>query len=61
MPRVGLKPTIPVFKRAKTVHALDSADTVIGTSVYGGGKKKPEVTVTICVVPLHDYCYRHFR
>jgi hypothetical protein len=23
MPRVGLEPTIPVFERAKTVHALD--------------------------------------
>jgi hypothetical protein len=30
MPRVGLEPTIPVFERAKTVHALDSAATVIG-------------------------------
>jgi hypothetical protein len=24
MARVGFEPTIPVFKRAKTVHALDS-------------------------------------
>jgi hypothetical protein len=30
MPRVGLEPTIPVFERAKTVHALDRAATVIG-------------------------------
>jgi hypothetical protein len=30
MPRVGFEPTIPVFKRAKTVHALDRAATVIG-------------------------------
>jgi hypothetical protein len=30
MPRVGFKPTISVFERAKTVHALDSAATVIG-------------------------------
>jgi hypothetical protein len=30
MPRVGFEPTIPVFERAKTVHALDSAATVIG-------------------------------
>jgi hypothetical protein len=29
MPRVGLEPTTPVFQRAKTVHALDRADTVI--------------------------------
>jgi hypothetical protein len=27
---VGFEPTIPVFERAKTVHALDSAATVIG-------------------------------
>jgi hypothetical protein len=30
MPRVGFEPTIPVFERAKTVHALDCAATVIG-------------------------------
>jgi hypothetical protein len=30
-PQVGFEPTIPVFKRAKTVHALDLAATVIGT------------------------------
>jgi hypothetical protein len=32
MPRVGFKPTIPAFERAKTVHALDRAATVIGGS-----------------------------
>jgi hypothetical protein len=30
MPRLGFEPTIPVFERAKTVHALDRAVTVIG-------------------------------
>jgi hypothetical protein len=30
MPRVGFKPTTQVFERAKTVHALDRAATVIG-------------------------------
>jgi hypothetical protein len=30
MSRVGFKPTIPVFDRAKTVHALDPAAIVIG-------------------------------
>jgi hypothetical protein len=30
MPRVGFEPTIPVFERAKTVHALDRAAAVIG-------------------------------
>jgi hypothetical protein len=28
--RVSIEPTIPVFERAKTVHALDCAATVIG-------------------------------
>jgi phosphohistidine swiveling domain-containing protein len=27
---VGFDPTTPVFERAKTVHALDRAATVIG-------------------------------
>jgi hypothetical protein len=31
MSRVGFKPTIPAFERAKTVHALDCAATAIGT------------------------------
>jgi hypothetical protein len=30
MPRVGFKPKIQAFERAKTVHALDSAAIVIG-------------------------------
>jgi hypothetical protein len=29
MPQVGFEPTIPVFKRAKTVHVLDLSATVI--------------------------------
>jgi hypothetical protein len=29
MPRVGFEPTIPAFERAKTVHAIDRATTVI--------------------------------
>jgi hypothetical protein len=31
MPLAGFEPTIPVIERAKTVHALDCAATVIGT------------------------------
>jgi hypothetical protein len=34
MPRVGFQPTIPVFELAKTIHALDSAATVIGGCDY---------------------------
>jgi hypothetical protein len=30
MPWLGFEPTIPAFERAKTVHALDRAATVIG-------------------------------
>jgi hypothetical protein len=30
MPQVIFEPTIPVFERAKTVHALDREDTLIG-------------------------------
>jgi hypothetical protein len=30
MPWVGFEPTIPAFKRAKTIHALDCVATVIG-------------------------------
>jgi hypothetical protein len=30
MLRVGFEPTIPVFEKAKTVHTLDRAATVIG-------------------------------
>jgi hypothetical protein len=33
MPWVGFQPTIPVFEREKTVHALDRAATVIDTKV----------------------------
>jgi hypothetical protein len=34
MPRVGFETTTPAFKRAKTVHALDRAATVIGSFSY---------------------------
>jgi hypothetical protein len=32
--RAGFEPTISVFERAKKVHALDRAATVIGTGRY---------------------------
>jgi hypothetical protein len=34
MPRKGFEPTNPVFERAKTVHSLDRAATVIGISEH---------------------------
>jgi hypothetical protein len=37
MPEVGFEPTIPVFERANTVHALERAATVI----VSGGTDSP--------------------
>jgi hypothetical protein len=34
MPLVGFEPATPVFERAKVVHALDRAATVIGNGKY---------------------------
>jgi hypothetical protein len=34
MPQVGFELMIPVFERAKTVHALDRAASVIGSNLY---------------------------
>jgi hypothetical protein len=39
MPRVGLEPMIPAFERAKSVHALDRATTVIGNLRYDPGTR----------------------
>jgi hypothetical protein len=36
---VGFEPTIPVFERAKTVHALDCAATVNGALNYNHSVK----------------------
>jgi hypothetical protein len=44
MPQVGLKPTIPVFERAKTVHASDLAATEIGS----GGSTDPIIKKFPC-------------
>jgi hypothetical protein len=33
MPRVGFEPTIPVFERAKKIHALDREAIVIGSEL----------------------------
>jgi hypothetical protein len=46
MPRVGFEPTIAVFERAKTVHALDSAATVIGENIIH--------TTQISSQPVHN-------
>jgi hypothetical protein len=39
MSPVGFEPTIPVFERAKAVHALDRAATVIGEDDEYAGEK----------------------
>jgi hypothetical protein len=36
MPQVEFEPTIPAFERAKTVHALDLAATVISSEEIWG-------------------------
>jgi hypothetical protein len=33
MPRVEFEPTVPVFDRAKKVHALNRVATVFGTEI----------------------------
>jgi hypothetical protein len=38
MPRVGFEPTIPVFERAKMVHALDRVANVIGFIYFNTNK-----------------------
>jgi hypothetical protein len=48
MPWVGFEPTIPVFERAKTVHALDRAATVIGRgNIYTRQKWKTKYEITL--------------
>jgi hypothetical protein len=42
MPSLGFEPTILAFERAKTVHALDQAATVIGGSIT----RRIEMTIT---------------
>jgi hypothetical protein len=39
MPQVKFEPTIPVFQRAKTVHALDRAAAVIVVMVTNPANK----------------------
>jgi hypothetical protein len=40
MPRLGFEPTVPEFERARTVHALECAATVICSIQYGDVKLK---------------------
>jgi hypothetical protein len=36
MPLAGFEPTIPVFEKAKTLHALDRTASVIGKLILNG-------------------------
>jgi hypothetical protein len=49
MPQVGFEPTIPVFERAKTVHASDRAATVIGIVFLSSINRLGFVMETGCV------------
>jgi hypothetical protein len=51
MPQVDFEPMIPMFERAKTVHVLDHAATVIGhvcfmQNAYSIKVKKVKVKLT---------------
>jgi hypothetical protein len=49
MPSVGFEPTIAAFVRAKTIHALDRAATVIGNiPTLITYKKRPNSTIYCC-------------
>jgi hypothetical protein len=53
MPRAGFELTIPVFERAKSVHALDRAVTVIGSPMYTLVNKYNCVTVYIIYLTIN--------
>jgi hypothetical protein len=45
MPRVGFEPTIPVFERVKTVHALDCVyANVIGSDTQMRDVEQKQIT-----------------
>jgi hypothetical protein len=61
MPRVGFKPTIPVFERVKTVVALDSAAAVVSNHITTLINKCVRVDVLsppCMATPLHSECFR---
>jgi hypothetical protein len=69
IPRVGFEPTITVFERPKTVHALDRVSTVIGMSqpdcknlcAFSGeqpGRKTQTIFVLCMELPYSHHCSR---
>jgi hypothetical protein len=53
---VGFEPTIPMFGRAKKLHALDRVATVIGRYSYSGGKFRHTYTGHI----IHKVAYTKY-
>jgi hypothetical protein len=70
MPRVGFEPTIPALERAKTVHALHRAPTVIGIGkslylssywVWGSRCGRYEAYYIVWdITPCYLAVHRHF-
>jgi hypothetical protein len=59
MLRVGFEATIPVFERAKTVHTLDRAATVIGIEhVQTSYKNKEMYIIWILIIQFSYYLFR---
>jgi hypothetical protein len=69
MLRVGFEATIPVYKRAKTVHVLDGAAIVIGytyiydtiTENYKNSKKPPSTGPHRAAVTTEDYTHHSIQ
>jgi hypothetical protein len=59
MPRVGFELTTLLFKRAKTVHALDPAATVNDPNVEYI-KKKYNILRCLCIKCTHNYFKNNF-
>jgi hypothetical protein len=58
MPRVGFELTFPVFKRAKTFHALDREATVIGQLLFTA-TAHVRLQVTSIRLVLQQQCEAH--
>jgi hypothetical protein len=59
MPRVGFEPTIPVFERAKTVHALERAAT--GSGSFSQLPSVKIVGVIFLLYPINCYNFTRIR
>jgi hypothetical protein len=57
MPQVGFEPTIPVFERAKTVHALDCAATVTDSRI----RYERKICTDFKISQQHSYGSRIYK